>query len=119
MNVLLVEDHPFVAEATSELLRVVYKHQVEHAATGEAAVELADRVRPDLVLIDINLPDMDGYEVARRLRERSEHDQAILVAVTGLGNSIDELRALKAGVDAWYEKPMDFDLLASINRRTA
>ena len=117
MNILLVEDHPFVAEATSELLRVVYNHTVEHAATGQAAIELLDSFLPDLILIDINLPDMDGYRLAARLRERSDLGRAVLVAVTGIGSLIDEGRAVDAGVDAWYEKPMDFSVLESLVRR--
>ena len=118
MRILLVEDHPFVAETTVQLLRVVYEYEVEHAATGGAAIQAAGRYLPDLVLIDINLPDMDGYEVAKRLREQPEHAEVILVAVTGLGNRIDEQRAAQAGIDAHFEKPMDFDILASIKRRT-
>ena len=118
MKILLVEDHPFVAEATAELLRVVYDHDVEHAETGEVAIDAAGRFLPDLVLIDINLPGMDGYEVAKRLRARPEHARTLLVVITGLGNRINEFQALEAGIDAWYEKPMNFELLESIARRS-
>jgi CheY-like chemotaxis protein len=118
MKIILVEDHAAVAEMSCRLLREVHEHEVEVASTGAEALKCAQRFTPELILIDINLPDMDGYELARRLRANPAFDKTVLVALTGWGKLVDESRAQAAEFDAYFEKPMDFEILPSL-RRTA
>ena len=72
---------------------------------GAAAVELAKSFRPELVLLDIGLPHMDGYEVARRLRLAPEAEDILLVALTGYGQEKDRRRSQEAGFDEHLVKP--------------
>jgi CheY-like chemotaxis protein len=116
MKILLVEDHPGVAEISCRILRDLHGHEVELAMTGKAALEAANAAVPDLVLIDLNLPDISGYEVARRLRTDTAFDHTVLVAVTGFGSFVDDDHAKKMGIDAHFRKPMDFDLLEDLKR---
>lgn len=117
MKILYVEDHPAVAQITVNLLRSGLGHEVEHVENGTAALEAASGFQPDLMLIDIGLPDIDGYEVARRLRQRPEFEKMILVALTGYTQEEYKQRAYDAGFDAHFAKPMDFAELEKIKRR--
>lgn len=116
MKILLVEDHAAVADISCSLLREVHEHEVVHAASGAAALAVMEQTRPDLVLLDINLPDISGYEVATRLRRDPQWQSTILVALTGFGNNVDPSRAKAAGIDAHFRKPMNFELLTTIKR---
>jgi DNA-binding response OmpR family regulator len=119
MKVLLVEDHPALGRISCDLLRDVYGHEVTCAQTGAAAEAQAAEFAPDIVLIDVNLPDMSGYDLARRFRANASFDQTRLVALTGFGNLIDPQKAAAAGVDASFRKPMDFAVLPTITRQSA
>ncbi|HEU5078934.1 MAG TPA: response regulator [Opitutaceae bacterium] len=116
MKILLVEDHPAVAEVSCNLLREVYGHEVVHVATGKAALEALAGFCPDMVLLDVHLPDMTGYDVAVRLRAEPKWESVILVALTGFGNEVDCARATAVGIDAHFRKPMDFELLSRLKR---
>ncbi|MFK3737792.1 hybrid sensor histidine kinase/response regulator [Massilia sp. TN1-12] len=85
--------------------------RVSEAADGIAGLALARRARPDLAVVDIGLPGIDGYQVARALRADASFDGMRLVALTGYGQEADRLRALDAGFDAHYVKPIDFEAL--------
>ena len=85
-------------------------HRVETAADGTSGVEAALGTTPDVVLIDIGLPGLDGYAVARRLRAALGH-RVTLVALTGYGQSEDRRRTSEAGFDAHLVKPVDPDVL--------
>ncbi len=91
-------------------------HDVLEAASGSDAVDLAVRQAPDLALLDVGLPDLDGYEVARRLRERLG-DRIRLVALTGYGQPTDRARSEEAGFDEHLVKPMDPSKLGEVIRR--
>jgi CheY-like chemotaxis protein len=92
-------------------------HEVGVAYTGPDGVEAAARLRPDVVVCDIGLPGMDGYEVATALRGREETARAKLIAVTGYGRDEDRRRALEAGFDRHLTKPVDPErLLVEIAR---
>ncbi len=82
---------------------------VDTAYDGPAALELARRRRPDLVLLDIGLPGMDGYEVARRCRNEPGLESVMLVAMTGYGKEEDTPRSREAGFDAHLVKPVNLD----------
>jgi signal transduction histidine kinase/ActR/RegA family two-component response regulator len=103
-RLVLIEDNDDGREALAMALRAA-GHEVEAAATGQAGIELALRGRPDYVLIDIGLPDVDGYAVAQALRPRL--DRAVkLVALTGYGQQQDRQQSAAAGFDLHLVKPV-------------
>ncbi|HEV8310403.1 MAG TPA: ATP-binding protein [Methylomirabilota bacterium] len=112
-RILLVEDHQDAREALRWLLEAE-GHEVTMAADGHSAVELALATRPDVVLVDIGLPGLDGYEVARRLRAAANGRDLRLIALTGYGQPADRTRAREAGFDAHLVKPVDADQLARL-----
>jgi len=105
-RVLIVDDNRDAADSISLLLKI-HGHEVRTAYGGEEALALASTFPADMVLLDIGLPGMNGYEVARRLRARD--NPARLVALTGYGQPEDVKRASEAGFDAHMIKPVDFD----------
>ncbi len=105
-RVLVIEDNVDAAETLRDLLEIS-GHAVEVAFTGAAGVAAADSFRPDVVLSDIGLPDMDGYQVAAQLRGGAAADSVVLIALTGNGRDEDKLSALKAGFDLHLTKPVD------------
>jgi two-component system CheB/CheR fusion protein len=105
-RVLVVDDNHDTADSLAVLLKVG-GHQVRTAHDGPAALEEAASFRPEVVLLDIGLPRMDGYEVARRLREEVGLRGALLVAVTGYGQEEDRRRAEEAGFQVHLVKPAD------------
>jgi CheY-like chemotaxis protein/anti-sigma regulatory factor (Ser/Thr protein kinase) len=119
-RLLLVEDNPDIGETLRDLLQLL-GHRVELAGDGLRGVELALATRPDVALVDIGLPGIDGYEVARRLRESDAGKEILLVALTGYGRPEDRDRALASGFDAHMVKPVDpeelNELLASLAQR--
>src|SRR5437868_4253922 len=116
MRILLVEDHKFVAQISCSVLSEIHEHEVEHAATAAHAVDLASKHVFDIILIDLNLPDMNGYKLAAKLRTDPRMNETILVALTGIGGFVDSDAAAASGIDAYYTKPMDFKLLEQIKR---
>jgi DNA-binding response OmpR family regulator/anti-sigma regulatory factor (Ser/Thr protein kinase) len=113
LRVLVVEDNVDTAAAMSQLLsqegcdtKVVYD--------GPAALEAADAFRPKVVLLDIGLPGLDGYEVARRLRADSSHDGLRLIAISGYGQAKDQQHSKEAGFDHHVVKPVDFQSLLAL-----
>jgi signal transduction histidine kinase/ActR/RegA family two-component response regulator len=111
LRVLVVEDGEDAREMMHAML-TLHGHEVRTAANGAAGLAEAERFRPDVVLLDIGLPDIDGYEVARRLRARDNAGGARLVALTGYGQSEDEAAAYAAGFDRHMTKPVAPDSLA-------
>jgi len=109
-EILLVEDNPDARE-TLRLLLELDGHRVSAVDSGERAVELALQQPFTVALIDIGLPDLDGYQVARRIRARPGRPRMTLVALTGYGQPEDVRRALDAGFDAHVVKPVDPDAL--------
>ncbi|MFN7134382.1 MAG: ATP-binding protein, partial [Myxococcales bacterium] len=113
-RVLVVDDNVPAATLLGRLLGKLGGHEVRLAHDGAAAVAEAESFRPDLILLDIGLPKMDGYEVARRLRGRPELDGALLVALTGYGTAEDRRRSLEAGFDDHLVKPPDVEMLRRV-----
>ncbi|MFN8650359.1 MAG: response regulator [Gemmatimonadales bacterium] len=105
-TVLLVEDHPLNRELARELLEVK-GFTVLEAATGQDALRLAAESRPDLVLLDLRLPDLDGMEVARRLQGDASTRHLTLVALTAQAMRGDEQAARAAGFAGYITKPID------------
>lgn len=104
-RILVVDDNEDAAAGLSLLLELD-GHVVRAAHDGHAALEAAEEFAPDIVILDIGLPGMDGYEVARRLRERAEGPRATLIALTGYGLEEDRRRSIEAGFDHHVVKPI-------------
>ena len=114
LRVLVVEDNVDAADSLSLLLRL-YGHEVQVARTGPTALEMASASRPDVVLLDIGLPGMDGYQVAQRLRERPEFKDVMMCALTGYTPSeADRQRQQETGFDHYYVKPVDLTKLLEL-----
>jgi PAS domain S-box-containing protein len=112
-RVLVVDDNVDAAESIGMLLRL-WGHEVRVAYNGPQALEAADEYRPEVVVLDIGLPGMSGYEVARQLRQRPQFKTALLVAVTGYGQDEDRRRSGEAGFDHHLTKPVDPDALHAL-----
>lgn len=114
--ILIVEDNDDAREALRMLLELD-GHVVEAAAEGTQALEIVRAKNPDVALVDIGLPGIDGYEVARRVRASSP-SRPLLIALTGYGQPEDRRRATEAGFDSMLVKPVDptalSDLLATL-----
>ena len=117
VSVLVVEDHPDAADSLAELLDLT-GYRVTVAGDGGAALAAAAADPPDVVLLDLRLPDQDGWAVARQMRARpGDGRRPLIVAVTGLGRADDQRRSDAAGVDLHLTKPVDpADLLAVLGR---
>ncbi len=112
-RVLLVEDNVDAADSLAALLEVM-GHRVRVAHDGPRALEIARTRLPDLMLVDIGLPGMDGYEVAREVRRDPQLRNVVLVALTGYGRDEDREHALAAGFDRHLVKPVEPDTLESL-----
>ena len=112
-RILVVDDNVDVVETTTMLLSLS-GHQVRSAKDGLQALHVATEFRPDVVLLDIGLPLMDGYEVARRLRQAPQTAGALLIALTGYGQQGDRERGKDAGFDEHMLKPVDPHALARL-----
>jgi CheY-like chemotaxis protein len=106
LRVLVVDDNPDAAQSLALFLKAE-GHEVRTATDGPSALAVAKQYRPELILLDIGLPGMDGYEVARRLRQQEEARNVKLVAVTGYGQEEDRRQAREAGFDAHLIKPTE------------
>jgi signal transduction histidine kinase len=118
LRVLVVDDSVDTAESVMMLLQAC-GHDVCIAHDGPTALQLALDYRPDVVLLDIGLPGLDGFEVAKRLRQQSALNNVVLVAITGYGQVSDGQRSQEAGFDHHLVKPVDFakveNILATIS----
>jgi CheY-like chemotaxis protein len=115
--VLLIEDNADARQSLRTLLEQE-GHRVEETADGAIGLARAEATEPDIILIDIGLPSMDGYEVARRIRSR-RGAEPILVAITGYGQAEDRRRSLESGFDAHLTKPVSPDHLTDVLARLA
>ena len=112
-RIMVVDDNVDAAESLAMMLELD-GHSVIRAHDGRTAIALASNEYPSVMLLDIGLPDIDGYELARRLRALPEADAALLIAVTGYGQAEDRRRAEDAGFDRYLIKPIEFESLRSM-----
>jgi PAS domain S-box-containing protein len=117
-RILIVDDNVDAAESLARLLHRA-GNDVVTAHDGRAALQTAASSRPDLMLVDLGMPGMSGYDVARRIRQEPELAETCLVAVTGWGQPEDWARARDAGFDHHLVKPVDFGTLRSLLNRRA
>jgi CheY-like chemotaxis protein len=113
LRVLIVDDNADSASSVATLLQLQgHEVHVEHA--GHTALRAAADYRPDVILLDIGLPGMNGYEIARRLRENPQFNEVSLIAVTGYGREADVQQAAQAGFNHHLVKPVDYDKLTGL-----
>ena len=112
-RVLVVDDNVDAAQTLAQYLRMD-GHRVESALDGEAALRIAEVLHPDVAFIDLNMPRMDGVEVAKRLRVTSWGRSARLVALTGMGQQADIARTREAGFDEHITKPADLQRVSRL-----
>jgi CheY-like chemotaxis protein len=111
--VLVVDDNRDAASSMGLLLKFLGA-EVEVANSGPAALSAVESYHPAVVLLDLGMPEMDGYEVARRIRERPEFDDVTLIALTGWGQDADRRRAHEAGFNHHLVKPADISSLQEL-----
>ncbi len=112
-RILIVDDNRDNAESLARLLQLM-GYETAIAYDGVSAVDSAETFRPFAVLLDLGLPGLDGYEVARRIRAQSWGKDVTLVAATGWGSADDRRRSREAGFDHHMVKPVDLDELAKL-----
>jgi CheY-like chemotaxis protein len=118
-RLLIVDDNQDSARSQAKLLHLL-GHEVQAAFEGSEALRQVAAFRPEVVLLDLGLPGIDGYEVARRIRAMPEGRGVLLVAQTGWGQDDDRQKTASAGFDAHLVKPVDLDaLLRLLNERAA
>jgi CheY-like chemotaxis protein len=109
-RVLLVDDIDDVRNTLAKVLEM-WGHVVEKVATGAECLEAFRAFQPEIVLLDIGLPGMSGYEVARQLRDLPDSENVKLIAMTGYDELSDKQAALNAGFDMHFTKPLDLPRL--------
>lgn len=113
LRVLIVDDNADSADTTRWMLELI-GHQASVENSGRAALDAMAGLRPDVVLLDIGMPGMNGYEVCRAMRARPELDDTVLIAQTGWGQENDRKLAFEAGFDHHVTKPVSLDLLIQV-----
>jgi CheY-like chemotaxis protein len=113
LRILVVEDDEYGRSTLKRLLELD-GHHVETAGDGLCGAETIEFQKPDVALVDIGLPVLDGYQVARRVRSSRENNDVYLIALTGFGRREDEELAAEAGFDAHLAKPLDYDALEQL-----
>ena len=112
-RILIIEDNQAGALSMQLLLKQL-GHDVEVAYNGLDGLAAAERFKPQVVLCDIGLPGLDGYQIAQQLRQREEGGKTFLSALSGYGQDEDKRRALAAGFDMHFVKPLKIDLLENV-----
>jgi signal transduction histidine kinase/ActR/RegA family two-component response regulator len=115
-RVLVIEDNPDARQMLADLLTLL-GHEVVVAEDGRRGVQVALENRPQLAFVDLGLPELNGYEVARRIREAADGVAPYLVALTGYGQPEDRQRAIEAGFDEHLVKPLDIERLKQVLER--
>lgn len=112
-RILVVDDYAANAKSLAHILEL-WGHTTSFALDGVTAVELARAYEPDTLLLDLNLPDMDGFQLARILRDDARFADATFFALTGRGDAESESAAMAAGFTAFMLKPVDLDALQAL-----
>ena len=117
IRVLVVDDNRDAALSLATMLRIM-GNEATMADDGLAAVEAAENFRPDVILLDIGLPRLNGYEVCRRIRKQPWSKETLIIALTGWGQPEDRRRSQEAGFDHHLVKPVDVDQLKTLLGRS-
>ncbi len=110
LTILIVEDDPMISLMISKILEL-NEYAVQTAPDGEEALIKIEKFIPDLVMLDINMPKMDGYEVCRRLKKDTRFDKIPILMITGNSDRVERLRGLEMGADDFLLKPFNYDEL--------
>ncbi len=113
-KVLVIDDNEDAASTLSDLLELA-GNEVKTAHSGKQGLAVAKTFQPRIIFLDIGLPDMTGYEVAKAIRKSRQLDACFLIALTGYGTEADRQMALDAGFDLHLTKPLDYEKIESIN----
>jgi two-component system, OmpR family, response regulator len=116
LRVLIVEDDDSAATSTAMLLGNL-GHDTQIASDGAVALGAASTYNPDVVLLDIGLPGLDGFEVAKRLRTQATRRRPFFIAITGRNGAEDRQRSTEAGIDLYLTKPVDNGQLEKVLAR--
>jgi CheY-like chemotaxis protein len=111
--VLIVDDDADTVRTTAVLLKSL-GHEVFEANDGSHAIHLSGAVHPDVILLDIGMPRLNGLETARHIRRLQLHHRPLIVAVTGWGEATDRLAAEQAGIDVHLTKPVELEVLEKL-----
>jgi PAS domain S-box-containing protein len=109
-RILVVDDNVDIADSTAAVLEIL-GHQAHVAYNGESALQAVREYRPDVILLDLGMPRMNGYEVAKQLRQLPGQEELVLIALTGWGQEVDRQRTREAGFDSHLVKPVDLQTL--------
>jgi CheY-like chemotaxis protein len=112
-RILVVDDHRDAADSLARLLRLM-GHEAHISYDGQEALHAAARLRPEVLLLDIGLPRLNGYDVARQIRQQPWGNRVTLIALTGWGQAEDKRRAREAGFDHHMTKPVDVAALENL-----
>ncbi len=112
-RILVADDNAAAADTLAELLSL-FGNEVQVVHDGQAALKTFSAWRPDVILLDIDMPGMDGYEVARRVRQQMASGKVMLIALTGRGQEKDRKLAREAGFDHHLLKPVDLQALQAL-----
>ena len=116
-RILIADDNQDALE-TLKLLLEMDGHEIRTAANGQAALDLADQMVPEVMLLDLGMPGLSGFELAARVRERPWGNQVTIIAVTGWGQAEDRRRSLEAGFNHHLTKPIEFEALRELLGRS-
>jgi CheY-like chemotaxis protein len=112
-RILVVDDNRDSAESLARLLQM-FNHEAQTAYDGPSALQAVDSFHPDVIVLDIGMPGMDGYEVARRLRLQPRPARLLIIALTGYGTDADRQRCYEAGIDHHLTKPARLEALQAL-----
>jgi two-component system CheB/CheR fusion protein len=113
LRILLIDDNQDVANSLSVWFKTI-GHQVEIASNGARGISSAQTFKPDIILLDIGLPDMDGYQVARKLRDLSDMRNVWIIALSGYDQKKNSFNAESAGFDHYLMKPPNLNQLQEL-----
>jgi CheY-like chemotaxis protein len=116
LRILIVEDEPDTAD-TMAILLCLWGHRAQIALDGPSALHAALLRPPDVVLLDLGLPGMDGWQVAEQLSDQAGRERPFLIAITGYGQQADHRRSREAGIDLHLLKPVEPDFLQRVLER--
>jgi len=114
LRVLVVDDDSETVDSTALLFKIEGRYLTKTASTGREAIDVAHEFHPDIVLLDLAMPQIDGFQVARELRHTGDTQQSVIVAVTGYARAVDRLQCAEAGFDLRIVKPVDFAVLEQL-----
>lgn len=113
LKILVVDDEPDTVASTALLLQA-WGHIAYTASNGEEALEVVAREKPDIIVLDLVMPGMNGFELVKRIREKTFFKRPLLIAQTGFAFDSYKQEAIEAGIDLGFAKPLNCEILKSV-----